>query len=294
MASSQSLGIKFIMLLQAVRWYNVTLMVIAQYILAFFVFGEATNWAEVLVDRKLHLIVISTSFALAGAFLINAFYDVDKDLVNKSQAVLVVRFLGQNFLLNSYAGFNALAVLLAMLASMKVFGFVALLILMFWFYSHKLQKIPLIREISATLLAVAPLVAVWLHFAELHYGMFLYLGALVVLEFTREVVKDLEGNKGNIIFGYTTVVVAAGTAFTKTWLIALNVLFLVLWILGSLNFMTEWGYYSSISLFAVLVALLVSLIARLGQSVQSYAISDSLLKAAIVIHLLSPVIRIWM
>lgn len=282
------------MLLQAVRWYNVTLMVIAQYILAVFVFGEATEWAEVLFDRKLHLIVISTSFALAGAFLINAFYDVDKDLINKSRAVLVVRYLGQNFLLNSYAGFNVLAVLLAMMASMKVFVFVALLILMFWFYSHKLQKIPLIREISATLLAVAPLVAVWLHFAELHYGMFLYLGALVVLEFTREVMKDLEGNKGNIIFGYTTVVVAAGTTFTKTWLIILNGLFLVLWILGSLNFMTVWGYYSSISLFAVLVALLVSLIARLGQSVQSYAIGDSLLKAAIVIHLLSPVVRIWM
>jgi 4-hydroxybenzoate polyprenyltransferase len=285
---------KILLLLRAVRWYNIALLVISQYIIALFVFGEAQDFYSLLAYRKLHLIILSTSFAVAGAFLINSFYDVDKDLVNNPRNVVFRRLLGQEFLLNTYAAFNVLAILAALLASVKVFLFVSGLVFLFWFYSHKLQKIPLVREVSASLLAVAPLVAVWLHFAEMHYGMLLYMLSLLVLEFTREVVKDLEGNSGNIIFGYTTVVVAAGTSFAKSWLFLLNLLFLSLWVLGSLNFMYAWGYYSSISLFSVIVAQIVSLLLRLSKDSKIYAICDSLLKAAIVIHLLSPVVKIWM
>lgn len=282
--------VSFMLLLRVVRWYNVTLLVLAQYVIAFFVFGEASDWLGLLTDRKLHLIVLSTSLAVAGAFLINAFYDVDKDLVNRPRSVVFSRLLGQEFLLNTYAAFNVMAVLLAMLASIKVFLFVGGLVFLFWFYSHKLQKLPLVREISAGLLAIAPLVAVWLHFATMHYGMLIYLASLLVLEFTREVVKDLEGNKGNIIFGYSTVVVATGSRFTRRWLFVFNLLCLLLWLAGALNFLQGWGYYSSISLFSLLVSLFISLALRFAGSESFYAIADSLLKAAIVIHLLSPVI----
>jgi 4-hydroxybenzoate polyprenyltransferase len=172
--------------------------------------------------------------------------------------------------------------------------FVSGLVFLFWFYSHKLQKIPVFREISASVLALAPLIAVWLHFATMHYGMVIYLGSLFLLEFTREVVKDLEGNKGNIIFGYKTVVVAAGSDFAKNWLFLFNLLCAGLWVTGSLNFPHHWGYYSSISLFSVLASQAISLTLRFSRNESFYPIADTLLKTAIVIHLLSPVVRVWM
>ena len=285
---------KLMLLLGAVRWYNVALLALAQYIIAFFVFGEHRTMIQLLLDRKLHLIVLSSSFVVAGAFIINVFYDADKDLVNRSKFAILYRLMGQEFLLNTYAIFTILCILLALIASFKVFIFMAGLVFLFWLYSHKLQKIALIREVSASLLAISPLLAVWLHFAQMHYGFLLYLGSLLVLAFNREVVKDLQGNTGNIIFGYKTVVVSAGSEFSKKWLFTVNLLVVLLWLFGNLNFNNNMGFYSIISLFALCMSLFVSLFVRFSSNSNVYPMADALLKAAIVIHVLSPVVVLWM
>jgi 4-hydroxybenzoate polyprenyltransferase len=292
--SSRKKWIKLTLLLGAVRWYNVLLLTLAQYIMAFFIFGENRRIEQVLWDRKLHLIVLANAFTVAGAFLINVFYDADKDLVNRSKFATLYRLIGQEYVLNTYVTFNVIAVLLALLASLKVFLFMASFVFMAWFYSHKLQKIPLIREVSASLLAVATLLSVWLHFGDMHTGLLLYLGSLFILAFTREVVKDLQGNKGNIIFGYTTMVVVTGAGFAKRWLLVVNVLSLCLWFLGNANFNQSLGFYSIVSLISTSLSFLVSAIVGTASGSQVLPSVDAILKAGIVIHLLSPVVVLWM
>lgn len=274
----------FLLLLRAVRWYNVALILISQYLIAFFVFHHGQHILPLIQDLRLHLIVLSTSLALAGAFLINGFYDIDKDLVNHPQRVTLFRMLGQNFVLNAYAATVIAAVLLSLAASLKVFVFVIGLVFMFWLYSHKLQKMPLVREITATLLAIAPLIAIWLHYSEMHYGFLIYMGALAITGFTREVVKDLTGNKGNIIFGYQTVVVAAGQYTAKIWLLAVNVLLALAFFLGFVIFIRYWDYYSIISCFTICSTLLISLFCYLNRDQKKYEIADIALKFIIVFH----------
>ncbi|MFN4914566.1 MAG: UbiA family prenyltransferase [Sphingomonadales bacterium] len=291
---SRKKWIKLTLLLGAVRWYNVLLLTAAQYILAFFIFGENREFEKVLWDRKLHLIVLANAFTVAGAFLINVFYDADKDLVNRSKFATLYRLIGQEYVLNTYVAFSVFAVLLALLASLKVFMFMAVFVFTAWFYSHKLQKIPFIREVSASLLAMAPLFSVWLHFGEMNAGLLLYLGSLFMLAFTREVIKDLQGNKGNIIFGYTTMVVITGAGFARKWLLAVNVLLLSLWFLGNANFNHGMGFYSMVSLISAGLSFLVSAIVGSTSGSQSLHSADAILKAGIVIHLLSPVVVVWM
>lgn len=291
---SRKKWIKLTLLLGAVRWYNVLLLTVAQYIMAFFIFGENRDFERVLWDRKLHLIVLANAFTAAGAFLINVFYDADKDLVNRSKFATLYRLIGQEYLLNAYVAFNVIAVLLALMASLKVFLFMASFVFTAWFYSHKLQKIPLIREVSASFLAIATLLSVWLHFGEMHIGLLLYLGSLFMLAFTREVIKDLQGNKGNIIFGYTTMVVVTGAGFTKKWLLAVNVLSLTLWFLGNANFNHSMGFFSIVSLISTGLSFLVSAMVGSTSGSQVLPSADAMLKAGIVIHLLSPVVVLWM
>lgn len=283
-------AINTILLLSAVRWYNIGLLGLSQYLIAYFVFSHGSNLWHFLADVKLHLIVLSTSCAVAGAFIINSFYDVDKDLINKPGSVVFNRLLGQNFLLNVYAFLNIVCIFLGLIASVKVFFFCAGLVAAFWFYSHKLQKIPLIREISATLLAIAPMVAVWLHYFTMHYGLLIYLGSLAIVGFTREVVKDLEGNKGNIIFGYKTIVVVAGQELIKRWLVVTNVVLALLFVAGFLIFVKKWDYYSVITAFSISAALLVSFSCMVTKNSRYYFVADSLLKATIVIHITSLVL----
>ena len=291
---SRKRWLKLGLLLGAVRWYNVLLLTIAQYILAFFIFGENHVFEKVLWDRKLHLIVLANAFTIAAAFLINVFYDADKDLVNRSKFATLYRLIGQEYVLNTYVALSVTAVLLALLTSLKVFLFMAIFVFSAWLYSHKLQKIPLIREVSASLLALAPLLSIWLHFGEMHTGLLLYLGSLFMLAFTREVIKDLQGNKGNIIFGYTTMVVVTGAGFAKKWLLAVNVLSLTLWFLGNANFNHGMGFYSMVSLISAGLSFLVSAIVGSTSGTQMLPSADAILKAGIVIHLLSPVVVLWM
>lgn len=280
-------ALNILLLLRAVRWYNVGLIVLAQYLTAFFVFHSGGGLFDIIYDFRLHLIVLSNSFALAGAFLINGFYDLEKDLVNTPRRVVLFRLLGQNLLLNVYAVTLVLSLLLALIASVKVFIFTSCLVFMYWFYSHKLQKLPLVREVTATLLAISPFAAVWLHFGTMHQGYLIYLGSLAIVGFTREVVKDLTGNTGNIIFGYQTVVVAAGQSFTTQWLVLVNVLLSLAFTTGFFTFVRDPGYFSVISGFSIVCTLLVSVFCYLARNQNTFKIADTILKSVIVIHLIS-------
>lgn len=279
--------ISLLLLLRAVRWYNVTLVVVSQYLIAYFVFLKSGNLTTLLFDFKLHFIVLSTSMALAGAFIINGFYDFHKDMVNHPKRVLLARLLGQNFLLNIYAGITVVSILLALFASVKVFIFVSILVFFFWFYSHKLQKMPLIREISATFLALSPFVAIWLHYGVIHNEFLVYLGSLGIVGFTREVIKDLTGHNGNIIFGYNTVVVLAGKSFVKRWIVLINTLLALSFAMGFFIFVNQWDYFMLISGFSIISSLMVSFACLFSNSGTFYSIADSMLKVVIVVHLVS-------
>lgn len=273
--------------MRIVRWYNIGLIVLAQYLIALFVFTPDQNLAVLAKDIKLHCLIFGTSFAISAGFIINSFYDLGKDLINKPRSVVFSRLLGKEQLLNFYVILNVMALLMMMYGSFKIFVYGAFLVFMFWFYSHKIQKFPLWREITASLLAVAPMFAVWLHYGYMHYGMIIYLGSLLIVGFTREVVKDLEGHKGNIIFGYQTVVVAAGQSFTKKWLVMVNFLLNLAFLFGFIVFVKHFNYFSLISGFSLFTVLVISVILLFKKNENFNFVADNLLKMTIVIHLLS-------
>ena len=275
------------LLMRMVRWYNIGLIVIAQYLVACFVFYNKSSLQILLYDYKLHLLVAANAFAVAGAFIINGFYDVDKDLVNNPRSVIFQKFLGQNVLLNVYAALNVCSILLAGLASWHIFIYFASLVLGFWFYSHKLQKIAFVREVSAALLAISGIVAVWLYFNEMHLGFLLYVGSLTVLLFTREVVKDLMGNRGNAIFGYQTLVIVQGESQAKRGLMLVNMLLCLGFVIGFFIWVKAMGYFSGISAFSLIVAMVLSIACYASKNREFYRVADSLLKMAIVVHVLS-------
>jgi 4-hydroxybenzoate polyprenyltransferase len=209
--------IKLLLLLRVIRWYNVLALLLAQLLVAWVVFAEG-HWRSLLLDAKLLLIVVSSAFTVAAAFLINAFYDKDKDLVNNPNQVIMGRLMRQGPLMNAYVLFVALAIFIAFWASVKIGLFFLAYNVLCWFYSHKLQKLPWLREFSATLLTMSPLLAVWLHFGQWHWGFAYYLLGLMLLLLTRELWKDLRGHRGNIVFGYRTAAVQAGPSRLRTLL----------------------------------------------------------------------------
>ena len=134
--------IKVFALLSIVRWLNILLTIFAQYLAAVFILNPSKNYIEVLSNPKLHLMTFASAFIIAGGYIINSFYDLEKDLVNRPEKTLFGRIVSRQFCLNCYFLFNTIGLAIASLASWRMFLFYFLFSVGLWAYSHKFQKIP--------------------------------------------------------------------------------------------------------------------------------------------------------
>lgn len=208
--------LKVLSFLMVIRWHNILLTFVAQYLSAMFVFRELPNDIPFLLsDINLHLIVLASSFSIAAGFIINNFYDQEKDLINRPKAALFNRLVSKNTQLNLYFLFNILSLLFAIFASFNVFIFFFLFEFSLWFYSHKLVKYPFLKEFSASLLSVASFFSVGLHFGNFSYEIFCYGVCFLSFVFMRELIKDFENYPGDTAVGNQTIPVFIGIAKTK-------------------------------------------------------------------------------
>jgi len=74
-----------------------------------------------------------------------------------------------------------------------------------WAYSHKFQKIPFLREITASLLSVTSFFSIGIFYRYITQPLFIYGCFAMMIIFSREILKGIEAYKGNTIFGYGTM-----------------------------------------------------------------------------------------
>jgi 4-hydroxybenzoate polyprenyltransferase len=206
-------------LLSLVRWYNIFFLALAQYLAVIFVLNNPQEWGSLMVDFKVHAIVFASLFSIAGGYIINNFYDLEKDLINRPNKTLYEKILRQSTTLRLYFLFSIFGIGLAATVSFNVFLFFLLFTFSLWFYSHKLKKITFIGNFMAAILTITPFFAIFLYFHLQDLVILTYVSFLLLVIFIREIVKDLEALKGDVIVGYPTLPVTLGVDRTK-WLIA--------------------------------------------------------------------------
>ncbi|NBV05045.1 MAG: ubiquinone biosynthesis protein UbiA, partial [Cytophagia bacterium] len=85
------------------------IVAVAQILAAGFLLDQASlkGW-RYLLDRELWLIVIGTASMLAGGYLINAYYDLEKDMANHPRKVIVGRVIHPSQALRAWLGLSLL------------------------------------------------------------------------------------------------------------------------------------------------------------------------------------------
>ncbi|MFT4523516.1 MAG: 4-hydroxybenzoate polyprenyltransferase [Bacteroidia bacterium] len=207
--------IKFLALLSIIRWPNVLFTALAQYLSAVFIFNEPAEYLTTLGTLQLHLMVLATICIVSAGFIINSFYDLEKDLVNRPHRTLFNRVISKQFCLQTYFFLNAFGLVISALCSWHVLLYFSAFSFLLWFYSHKLQKIPMVRELTAAFLSVMSVLSIGLYYAQLNWGiihMGLFIGMLLI---GRELIKDLKGIDGDRAVGNTTIPVQFGRLRTK-------------------------------------------------------------------------------
>jgi 4-hydroxybenzoate polyprenyltransferase len=212
------LALKIVALFSVVRWYNILLTIIAQYISAFIFIRQAhLPYGNILSDFKLHGIVLASVFSIAAGFIINNFYDFEKDLINRPQNALFHRMISKKTTLNLYILFNILAVLIAFLSSFKIGIFFLFFIAALWIYSHKLQKISFVKELAASILSITCFFAVLLHYNQFYTFIFIYGAFFMSLVYSRELVKQFINYNGDVAIGVRSIPVVLGIHIGKSF-----------------------------------------------------------------------------
>ncbi|MDP3359063.1 MAG: geranylgeranylglycerol-phosphate geranylgeranyltransferase [Lutibacter sp.] len=207
--------IKLLSLFSVVRGYNIALIVIAQYLASIFIFSPEKELKHVLLDINLYFIVLSTICVIASGYIINNFYDFEADKINRPIKATIDSIVAQKTKLQLYFVLNFLGVLIAFLVSWRAALFFSVYIFLIWFYSHKLKKYPLTGLFSAAILAILPFFAVFVYYKNFSEIIFTHAAFLFFILLIRELIKDLEGIKGNFIHNYQTIAVKYGEYFTK-------------------------------------------------------------------------------
>lgn len=207
---------KSLSLLSVIRGYNVLIIMLAQYLTSVFILSENQTLKEVLFDYSLLCIVLASAISIASGYIINNFYDSEKDLINRPQKSQLDRLVSQQKKLIIYFIFNFAAVIIASYVSFRAVLFFSAYIFGIWFYSHKLKKLPLIGNLAATFLAVLPFFAIFIYYKNYDSVIFVHAIFLLLIIFMRELVKDLENLKGDMASGYNTIPVAYGEKTSKS------------------------------------------------------------------------------
>src|SRR5690554_724335 len=111
--------LKFFSMFSVVRGYNILIVVIAQYLTAIYILAHDLPLREVVLDFYLLILVMASASTIAGGYIINNFYDSEKDLINRPHKSQLDRLVSQNTKLSLYFVLNFMAVIMASYVSFR-------------------------------------------------------------------------------------------------------------------------------------------------------------------------------
>ena len=279
---------KLFSLFSVVRGYNILIIVLAQYLSSIYILAKDTSLKEVLLDPKLFTLVFASSLVIAAGYIINNFYDSEKDLINRPRKSMLDRLVSQNTKLSGYFVLNFLTVILASYVSFKAVLFFSSYIFMIWFYSHKLKKYPFVGNLIASSLAIAPFFIVFVYYRNFDTVIFFHGLFLSLIISMREITKDLENIKGDLTLNYKTIPVAYGVKITKLILTALIVFTLITAVVLATNF--ELGKMNYYFYFTAMVLLFYTVKLWISSKKADYVLLHNVLKFVIVVGAFSIVL----
>ncbi|WP_373055756.1 geranylgeranylglycerol-phosphate geranylgeranyltransferase [Zunongwangia sp. H14] len=272
--------LKLLSLFSVVRGYNILIVIIAQYLTSAFILAHDLPLRDILFDDNLFFLILSTATVIASGYIINNFYDSEKDLINRPKKTMLDRVVSQRTKLSVYFILNFAAIFFASYVSFRAVVFFSLYIFVIWFYSHRLKKILFVGNLVASILTISPFFAIFIYYKNFETVIFIHATFLYLMIVMRELVKDLENMQGDLVQNYRTIPLVYGEKWSKFFLAVLAVLAVVPLMLLSTRFEIGYMDYYFFASLGLLVFFLLFL--YFSKAKWQYLVLHNILKLIIV------------
>lgn len=264
-----------ILFFKLIRWPNLVIIFLTQWLFQYCVISpllQAAGLEPRVGLAEFFMITAAYMLVAAAGYVINDYFDLGIDSVNKPEKVFITRGISRRGAMASYVLMNGAAAGLAAAVSWRLGGWAPLYcilgcIVLLYCYSAFFKKQFLIGNllvagISASAMPVLTLVeghAAGVFPETLRYitiYTILYTGFAFILSFARELVKDLEDVEGDRQYGGRTMPIVLG-ARTAHWIVA-GVLLSLIGVLAALQpvLWAREGGTSVLSLYSICLIIL--------------------------------------
>ena len=232
-----------------IRSLNLLFIAITQYLFQYCIvipFFEKSGKPLILPEPLFSLLVFSSVVIAAAGYIINDYFDLNIDLINKPEKLVVEKIIKRRWAILWHLGLSFLGIFVSGYISWKthtwwlVFAN-SICVAALWFYSTSFKKRMLSGNLVISFLTawVVLVIGFITHYhmvtnAVVYSGVdaskllrltFLYAGFAFVISLIREVVKDMEDIPGDMRYGCRTMPIVwglnASKVFTATWLVVL-------------------------------------------------------------------------
>lgn len=262
--------------LRLIRLPNLLFIALTQLLLQFCIYQPLYGLDIASADTSKFWFLFGASLFIAAAgYIINDYFDVDIDQINKPTRLVVGKMVSKRTAILFHLLFNTAGLLFTYLAlfSLQQFYLVFLnlgAILLLWFYSVRFKKSLLVGNLLIALLVAWVIIIFFLaklsprqiiSGADSNQSIFyqltvLYAGFAFLSTFIREMIKDVEDMEGDRRHGCKTMPILWGISLTRSFIVSWVVILIILVIVVMvylLQLKMRWAFFYSF--FFVLIPL---------------------------------------
>lgn len=210
-------------MLQLFRYKNLLFVVLIQWLIYYAIITPILNkygLTPIMPTTYFWLIVMATVLITAGSYVVNDYFDIKIDQINRPESVIVGNTISKKAAMNIYRILTALGVLVGLIVSFILknssLGFIFIVVPgMMWFYSSSYKRQFLVGNIIVALccaLSVLVVLVAESGFLTAYYGDLIrqtpvlqelfrwvsgYAAFAFALTLIREIVKDIEDLEGD-------------------------------------------------------------------------------------------------
>ncbi|TDM00483.1 MAG: hypothetical protein C4K58_04560 [Flavobacteriaceae bacterium] len=242
---------QFVALLTVFRSYNLFLLALALYLSAFLILPKHPNF-QMLFKPGVHTMIFCSLLCVAAGYLLNFFYDFERDRLVKPIATQLSGWVEKKTLLRLYLGLSILALVMAITVSFEVFLFFLVYQFLLWLYCHKLNKIMGINNLAYALLSIFPFLGLAYRQGNIN-ELILLNGLLLFFAFYQmDLLKDFISAKVDGLYRYKTLLSGYPVVWVKVFSACMVVLqVLICYRLYQIDPKFSRYYYLSICLWVI-------------------------------------------
>ena len=292
--------------LKLFRVQNLIMIAVMQYIIRYG-FLKLQNVGLALNDWMFALLVLATVLIAAAGYVINDVYDVETDHINKPGKNQIGKIISEEMGFNIFIGLNIVALIIGFYLSNKVMktSFLGIFIIssmLLYLYATSWKKIAVVGNLIIALLTAFSVLIIGMFdiipaiYSEneilmktllsilFDYAMFAFL-----VNFLREIVKDIEDINGDYNQGMNTLPILIGTERTAkiSAIVGLIIVCILFWYINK-NLMDNELYFATVYGLIALIAPLVFFSIKIwnAKSQKEFHLMSKILKLVIFLGIL--------